>query len=503
MNLYSNKQRWKILLLLAATLIIGVTLWYSNRIASRIKNDERKKVELWSEAVQKKAKLVAFTEDLFEQLRNEERRKANLYREAFEISSQPVQVDQDFTFVASYLFSNTTIPTLWVNDDGRVVSAVNLPENRKDDPIYLDSLKQVIQEKDQIIEMNIFGDQKQYMYYNDSRLFEELQIVMEDLINSFISETVINSASVPVVLVDSARQQVVSYGGIDSFDVNNKVALNKRLETMAASNAPISIDLADRGKHFIYFENSLILDQLRYYPLIQLILIAVFLLVAYLIFSTFRRGEQNQVWVGMAKETAHQLGTPLSSLMAWTALLEAEGVPQETLDEINKDLDRLNTVTDRFSKIGSKAELKDTNVVEFVKEILDYLRLRLSKKVIFQFESNVSEASVMLNESLFSWVIENLSKNAVDAMEGVGQLSTHISLLEDQVTIDISDTGKGIPKGKQKTVFQPGYTTKKRGWGLGLSLVKRIVEEYHGGKIFVKESSPSGTTFRIVFKTND
>jgi signal transduction histidine kinase len=237
---------------------------------------------------------------------------------------------------------------------------------------------------------------------------------------------------------------------------------------------------------------------------VQLVLIALFLFTAYLIFSTFRKAEQNQVWVGMAKETAHQLGTPISSLMAWVELLGAQGVDEETLVEINKDIVRLNTITDRFSKIGSKPDLEEHDLVDLLEQSFSYLKTRTSRKVHFIIDRGDVASKVMVSVPLFSWVIENLVKNAVDAMEGEGELRATLGTEGNKLYIDLSDTGKGIPKSQHTTIFEPGFTTKKRGWGLGLSLVKRIVESYHGGKIFIKHSEPGkGTTFRILFKRAD
>ena len=320
---------------------------------------------------------------------------------------------------------------------------------------------------------------------------------MDDLINSFISETVINSASVPVILTDSTRTVPIRYSNVDSAAVHAPEVLAELLEDMAQANPPIAVEIPDRGMNYIYFENSLILTQLKYFPVVQLILVGLFLFLAYLMFSTFRKAEQNQVWVGMAKETAHQLGTPLSSLIAWSSLLEAEGVPQETIHEINKDLKRLQNITDRFSKIGSAPDLSEVDITEFVGQAFEYLRLRVSTRVIFSIQGGTAMTSI--NKPLFGWVIENLVKNAVDAMAGDGQITAVVAVEGSVVSIEISDTGKGIPKGKHKTVFEPGFTTKKRGWGLGLSLTKRIVDNYHKGRITVKRSEPGkGTTFRIV-----
>jgi two-component system, sporulation sensor kinase D len=239
---------------------------------------------------------------------------------------------------------------------------------------------------------------------------------------------------------------------------------------------------------------------MQYYPLIQLILIAVFLLTAYLVFSSSRRAEQNRVWVGMAKETAHQLGTPLSSLMAWIELLDAQDVEKSMLVEMKKDVKRLHTVTDRFSKIGSRPELKSGDIGLALHNTLGYMRPRISKQVELSLDGVDSNEPILarFNSSLFSWVIENLLRNSVDAMEGKGTVLLTVSTSSDKILIDIKDSGKGISRSNVKNVFSPGFTTKKRGWGLGLSLTKRIIEDYHGGKISLLISEPGvGTTFRI------
>jgi two-component system, sporulation sensor kinase D len=494
MNLYSNKQRWKIFLLVVAMVIVGITLWYSNHIAEGIRIEERQKVKLWSEAIKRRAELVNFTQQLFDQLRTEESKKALLLSNAYNIISDPTD-ESDFTFISSYLYSNTTIPLLIYDEYGKLYSSLNLPEGKETDSLYIDSLYVAMKAKNKPIELTSVG---QKIYYDDSRLFTLLQTTMDDLINSFISETVLNSASVPVLVTDSTKIEILKKGNIDTTVTSSPELLQSQLARMAKDNEPIEVELPGQGKQFIFYEDSQTLKQLQMFPVYQLILIGVFLLVSYLIFSTFRKAEQNQVWVGMAKETAHQLGTPLSSLMAWSTLLEAQGVDGSTIVELNKDIDRLNTITDRFSKIGSVPELQEENMTAVLREAIDYLHTRVSRRVDFSIGNTDESITAHLNKPLFGWVLENLVKNAIDAMAGEGKLNFEISKENSKVVIDITDTGKGISKSNWNTVFEPGYTTKKRGWGLGLSLVKRIVEQYHGGKIYIKWSEPSkGTTFRI------
>jgi signal transduction histidine kinase len=241
-----------------------------------------------------------------------------------------------------------------------------------------------------------------------------------------------------------------------------------------------------------------LLTQLKYYPYFQFGIIGLFLIIAYYLFSTSRKVEQNQVWVGMAKETAHQLGTPLSSLMAWVEYLKLKNVDENTITELSKDITRLETITERFSKIGSMPKLENENVIEVLNQTLEYLKVRISKNVTIELKSESTDLLAKLNPSLFSWVLENLIKNAVDAMKGDGKITVSVTDQSQFVYIDVADTGTGIPRSKQKTIFEPGFTTKQRGWGLGLSLAKRIIENYHSGKIFVKQSDAMGTTFRIV-----
>ena len=269
---------------------------------------------------------------------------------------------------------------------------------------------------------------------------------------------------------------------------------------MRQQAAPLKIDLGDNNTSYIFYGESFTLKQLRYYPYVQLMIIGLFLLIAYTLFSTARRSEQNLVWVGMSKETAHQLGTPLSSLMAWLELLKQQVKDPSMLQEMARDIQRLQTITDRFSKIGSQPTLEKENVVIILEHALDYLKQRSSKNVTFIFQNNLDHiAEVPLCVPLFEWVVENLCRNAIDAMDGKGTITISIQSLESTVFIDVTDTGKGIPKNKIKAVFEPGYTTKQRGWGMGLSLCKRIIENYHEGKIFVAQSEVGrGTTFRIM-----
>lgn len=319
---------------------------------------------------------------------------------------------------------------------------------------------------------------------------------------NFLFKIIEANTTIPVILTDE-NGIVKGSRNLDSTGYNGNNFMRDKIKTMELENEPIEIEYIAGQNIKIFYENSELLNQLRIYPYFQLGIIALFLMISYFAFSYSRRSEQNKVWAGMSKETAHQLGTPISSLIGWVDYLK-EGeysVPPKILDEINHDLERLNLITERFSKIGSKPSLSIYSLHEVLSESTLYINSRTSNKVSIEIKDwdKLSGINVSVNKPLFAWVIENLCKNAVDAMNGEGEI--WFEVFEDDsnyIFIDIHDTGKGIPVNKQKTIFKPGYTTKKRGWGLGLSLVKRIIENYHQGKIYVKSSEiGKGSHFRI------
>ena len=501
MDLYSRKQRWKLVLAAVALLLVGASLWYSNRMVERVRAEERRKVQLWAEAVQNRAELVNYTQQLFDRLREEERKKVQLWAEA--MNRLVTDENGDLSFYLKVVSDNTTVPVIITDDQGRVKFHRNLDEHIVADAALLKAEVEAMAELHDPLPIAVVGTQRQFLYYKDSKVFTELQEVMEGIIRSFISETVMSTAAVPVIYTDSSRTHIIEHSNIDPGIVADSAAMQARLRRMSAATPPILVDLPGKGRNYIHYEESLVITQLRYFPYVQLAILGLFLLVAYALFSIFRNAEQNQVWVGMAKETAHQLGTPLSSLMAWLELLKAQGADPGALGEMRKDVDRLEVITERFSKIGSTPSLEAEKLYHTLRATVLYLRPRLPGRVRIDVATPAdTELQVPLNRALFSWVVENLIRNAVDAMEGEGSITLEILPEGDEVHVDITDSGKGIPASQFNTVFQPGFTTKKRGWGLGLSLSKRIVEQYHGGKILVKRSTPGkGTTFRITLRT--
>ncbi|MES2733668.1 MAG: HAMP domain-containing sensor histidine kinase [Bacteroidota bacterium] len=386
MDIYDNKSKYKIIIVLIALLIGSSSVYYTNNIVSQLARREKKQIELFAKAMQ--------------QLANE-------------------NSDENINFLFQELISsNTTVPVIVVNEKGEPASSRNID-----------------------------------------------------------------------IPVDATLEQ-------------RRTILQKELERMKEEHKPIILE-AEGETNYIYYHNSYLLSQLKYYPYAQLTGIFVLAALAYLAFSYSRNAEQNRVWVGLAKETAHQLGTPLSSLMAWIEYFKADPKfdDDEIIPELEKDVKRLEMITMRFSNIGSIPTLKEEDLYDVVQGILTYLQKRISTKVKMTVKNRlIGNNPVQLNRYLFEWVIENISKNAVDAMGGVGELSvTLLTTTDHHIAIDISDNGKGISKAHIKQVFEPGFSTKKRGWGLGLTLAKRIIENYHQGKIFVKQSElGKGTTFRIV-----
>jgi len=309
-----------------------------------------------------------------------------------------------------------------------------------------------------------------------------------------------NTTTIPIILTDS-KDRIVTTANLEDLNVKDSLQLKSYLEKLKKENEPIVMEYVKGEFQYLYYGNSSLLNKLKYYPLALLLIIFLFALLVFNFYQTSKIATQNKLWAGMAKETAHQIGTPLSSLIGWLEILKIEKVAPATLTEIEKDIQRLQTITDRFSKIGSEPALELTDVVSETLFSYDYLKSRFSKQVQFSIMAPTQSVYIPLNPALHSWTIENLVKNAIDAMKGRGQLSLNILEEGNEVKIYISDTGKGIPKSQFSKIFEPGFTTKKRGWGLGLSLTKRIVEEYHKGKIKVHHSElDKGTTMVVSFK---
>lgn len=335
-----------------------------------------------------------------------------------------------------------------------------------------------------------------------AELIKELsEIDLDKQISPTLYKRLEDNKTIPVMLTDD-YEIIISHRNLKERITKDSVHLYRELAKMKEQHDPIIIEYTAGHKNYVYYEDSVLLTNLFYYPFIQILVVTFFIGISYWAFSSSRKAEENQLWAGMSKETAHQLATPISSLVAWIELLKLKENDPELIEEVQKDVTRLETITERFSGIGSTPVLVKNNLYEVLNNAVSYLQSRTSRKIEYILNYNKSgELLIPLNESLFEWVVENMCKNAIDAMQGKGKIIISVTEKKDRILIDIQDTGKGISKSNYKTVFKPGYTTKKRGWGLGLSLVKRIIESYHSGKIFVKTSDINkGTTFRIHLK---
>jgi nitrogen-specific signal transduction histidine kinase len=380
--MFSDFLNWRTALAVLAIIIVSGTIIYSGYVSKKIKEDERKKIELWIEA--KKTELL--TEN----------------KEAL-------------TLVSHITTKNTAIPIIWANERDSIIDFVNMDTAKARKPGYLEKKK------------------KEFKSLHD-----------------------------PIAWINP----------LDSTE-----------------------------KSLLYFGKSALSNEVKFYPIIQLLIVGLFIIITLISLQTNNRSTQNQVWAGMAKETAHQLGTPVSSLQGWVEVLkETPGIDPLILLEIEKDIKRLDLISDRFGKIGSTPKFVETDIVNRVEQMMDYMKKRASGKIIFGVHAGqYDDTTAPISPQLFDWVIENLYKNALDAMDGKGSIHTYIYRFDDKIILDVADTGKGLPRNKWKKIFKPGFTTKKRGWGLGLSLTRRIVEQYHRGRIYVKESEPGkGTTFRII-----
>jgi signal transduction histidine kinase len=498
LNIYAKKRNWKWVLFVMAIAIVCTSVFFTNILVKKIASDERQKIKTWAGAVQQRAQWIGFQEYFFRQQQIEERKRVEALAIAYrKIADLPLDQSDDYSI--EIITQNNSIPVI-LTDEHRVITFSRNIENVKPGKMLEGKLLKEFSVYPPIAINYIVG--KNFLYYKESLLFTDLKNKLNDLVKGFISEIANNSASVPVIITDYTRRRIIDSGNLPPTLEKDPQYQQQQIKEMSAENEPILIEIYGL-KRYVFYKDSWLLTQLRYYPVIIFIVIGLFLFVAYLLFSVTRKAEQNQVWVGLAKETAHQLGTPLSSIMAWVELLKMQNqVAEDTITEMEKDVERLQIVTERFSKIGSTAALTKTNLTDLIYNAIDYLKTRTSQNVHYYILTpREVQIYAPINHQLFDWVIENLCRNAVDAMGGKGSITINITDEEKTVSIDITDTGKGIPKSKFKTIFNPGYTSKQRGWGLGLSLSERIITNYHSGKIFVKSSTiDKGTTFRVVLK---
>jgi len=501
MNIYYKERRWNLVLIAAAIITFPLIILYSNSLMDKIAEDERNKIAIWADAIQRRSEVVAFTNNFFKEVAEEEEMHANYIAKAVK-KLYTTQSDEDRLFYLEFIADNNTIPCILTDEYGRITTIKNLDSSYLEQINTPEKLKQTIENENyNKIPINYYANKYVYLYYKESIIYTQLREVLRDITQNFLSEIADNVPSLPVIITDSTQKNVLRYNNIDSSRLKEPAQLEKLIKSMRSKNKPIEISFDGNTRVYVFYEAATILRTLRIFPLIQLVLMIIFLLIAYFLYRFARRFEQDRVWVGMSKETAHQLGTPISSLMAWSEILENENIDPDIVKEINKDISRLENIAQRFSKIGSIPKLKVENINLITQDFLTYFQSRVSASIVFNIKIPDYPIYTSISRHLFEWVLENLCKNAVDAMNGVGTITVDIQQDNKFVYIDVSDTGKGIEINRQKTIFEPGYTTKSRGWGLGLTLARRIIKDYHNGKIEVKYSVINkGSTFRIKLK---
>lgn len=490
------KTRLKWILLGATLLLALIALWSINNMAHQIRATEQEKVKIWAGAIAQKAELVRHYDEFFKQVQIDERRKIGLYTsilESFNDGNMGSDVRFSLAYV-NYIVDSSKTPIIITDRD----SIITVPSELAGKKLQ-DGLREEFSHNTPF-QYSLWG-MPMTLYYKETEIYSDLRDFLVAFNRNYLNEITNNAVSVPVLIVDSTGTKVLESGNVNPKEYATADKLNNKLQKMARQNAPIRISLYDDRPAFVYYEDTPLLKMMRMLPVLYLFIALVLLLISYNLFRTAQSDEQNRIWVGLAKETAHQLGTPISSLMAWREIMTGKMLDTTTSLEVKKDLDRLDTITRRFSKIGSVPELQPEDVGAAVKGVVAYLQPRISRKVSFVVNVPSEPAIAPINRYLFEWVIENLCKNAVDAMDGRGQITITVSHDTRHVDIDVADTGKGISSSNQKHIFDSGFSTKQRGWGLGLSLARRIINEYHRGKIILKYSvEGQGSVFRITLK---
>ena len=489
------KHRMKLILMALSLLLAFFALWQVQKAAGEVQRSEEDKIRLWANAIGQRNQLADATQQFFQQATLDEHRKMRMYTDILQSFNDPDQsTDLRFSLAyIHYIVDSARTPIIITTAADSLISVPQELAGQKLEGALLEEYSQ-----NPPFTYRIWG-MPMTLYYKESQYYTQLRQVLDQLTQSFLADITGNSVKVPVIILDSSRTDIVALGNIDSADVDSPRKLATRVSSMARANDPVQINLPEGGLAYVYYEDSPLLRSLRWVPLLYVFIALVLLAAAYLLFRTTHTMEQNRIWVGLAKETAHQLGTPLSSLSGWVEYLRGKELTDQYAAEVEKDIKRLDTITHRFSKIGSVPELKDEDVREATMAAVEYLQSRAPRRVKFNVTFPDGESFVTpLNSYLFQWVVENLCKNAIDATEGEGVISIVGSQDARRIYIDISDNGRGMSPSVQKRIFDSGFTTKTRGWGLGLPLARRIVNQYHRGRLYLKYSVPGqGSCFRI------
>ena len=492
----NHKRTFAFLLLVFSLLFIGL-LFFSKHLVKELQWEEKNKVSLWVGTVQKRAQLMEDIQEVFEQLDSMENVRAHLFAMAYRrIIELPSHVD--LTFYEQLINSNASIPYILADGEGNINATRNLPEAYVETINTPEKLRQALADEHyETIPISYLPGQYIFLHYKESNLSVRLRQLFVENFESFTNDVIQNAPSVPVIVTDTTRTEVYTFGNVDSSLILHPEKLARTLEEMEKNIAPFRIRYGS-NQALVFYEDSRVLRMTRIFPYIFGATIIVFFIILIIGMLYNQQMEHNFLWAGLTKETAHQLGTPISALMAWAELLKSEPVNPEIVKEIEKDIGRLNIVSRRFSNIESKPELQQTDIVETIRNFMDYFRHRISSQINIEVRAENEPLYAHINVNLFEWVLENLGRNAVDAMEGKGEIRIACGKEKKHIYIDFQDTGKGISRKNLRKIFLPGFTTKKRGWGVGMTLCQRIIQSYHHGKIEVRQSEiGKGTTFRI------
>ena len=491
-------NRLKLILLSVTILLALAALWQVQRIAGEIRREERDKVRLWAGAVSQRAHMLEASQQFFDQATLDEHRKMQMYTDILQSFNDPdLSTDLRFSLAyVNYIVDSSHTPIIIASTRDSIIS---VPQELAGQKLEGDLLEEYSQNPP--FHYTLWG-MPMTLYYKESQYYTQLRQMLDGFTRSFLMDITQNSVKVPVLVVDSLSGKVLAYGNLNP----------KHITQMHFRNTPIGISLPGGGRAMVYYEDTLLLRSLRWLPLFYFFIAAVLILVSYNLLRTARTAEQNRIWVGLAKETAHQLGTPISSLSGWLEYIKMKeespsdcdnaSILSTVLPEVDKDLHRLETIAQRFSKIGSLPELQESDVCEATEAAVAYLQGRIPRRIrlVVTFPDDQTFLAP-LNPTLYGWVVENLCKNAIDAMEGDGTITIVASQDARKIYIDISDTGRGMTPAVQKRIFDSGFTTKTRGWGLGLPLARRIINQYHRGRLYLKYSIPNqGSCFRIVLR---
>lgn len=498
-----KNDKQEIIVILAVSILALGSILYSFYISKQLQNQEKAQVILWAKAVTEKAEILKTSNEIFQKLRDEERIKVEITSKSSQFIINEKETDNDkLSFYLDIIKLNSQIPIVYTDKDYRVVNSKNLTDKGPKIGATLSQKEYPSFFKYPPIDVR-YGDKTDYLFYEDSKIYQELTRLILKSSDQFIDEITNNSSLLPIILVDE-QEKLLHYGNIPPEIRKDTAEFLQYIQDIKQSGNPILIDIDPKHKKYLYYKNSSISKYIQWFPIVLYTTLGILFFIAYRAIRNARNFEKNQIWVGMSKETAHQLGTPISSLSAWLEMLEDHKInphieQTRVIEEMKHDVNRLALIADRFSKIGSKPKLEAVELNEFIAHCIQYLQTRTSSKIHFEMHLSDENLPVKVNKQLFEWVIENIVKNAVDAIGQEGKVTLSTSLKDHKIILDISDTGKGMHSYEYKKIFEPGYTTKKRGWGLGLSLCRRIIVEYFGGKIFVKSSEiQRGTTMRII-----